>query len=143
MLWWYWIFLGLLLLAADLLTPGGFYVLFFGLAALVVGGLAAPGLIETAWIQWLFFSVLSIVSLLLFRGPLMARVKSIGGAREDVDSVKGETAVLLEDLLPGGTGKAELRGSTWSARNAGESSLAKGQRVRVERLEGLTLWVKS
>ncbi|MGH7232752.1 MAG: NfeD family protein [Nitrospiraceae bacterium] len=143
MLWWYWIFLGLLLLAADLITPGGFYLLFFGLAALVVGGLVGPGFIDMAWLQWLLFSVLSIVSLLLFRGPLMARIKPIGGTRGDVDTLTGETAVLLENLIPGGVGKAELRGSTWNARNAGDVNVTKGQRVRVERVDGLTLWIRS
>jgi membrane protein implicated in regulation of membrane protease activity len=142
MLWWYWIFLGLLLLAADLITPGGFYLLFFGLAALAVGAIAASDLIQPAWVQWLLFSVLSVVSLLAFRGPLMARMKSLEGSRSDVDTMMGETAVLLDDLTPGGTGKAEMRGSTWTARNAGDVSLTKGQRVRVERVDGLTLSVK-
>ena len=32
MLWWYWLLLGLLLLGAEMMTPGGFYILFFGLA---------------------------------------------------------------------------------------------------------------
>jgi membrane protein implicated in regulation of membrane protease activity len=142
MLWWYWIFLGLLLLAADLITPGGFYLLFFGLAALAVGAIAASDLIQPAWVQWLLFSVLSVVSLLAFRGPLMARMKSLEGSRRDVDTMMGETAVLLDDLTPGGTGKAEMRGSTWTARNAGDVSLTKGQRVRIERVDGLTLSVK-
>jgi membrane protein implicated in regulation of membrane protease activity len=141
MLWWYWIFLGLLLLAADLIMPGGFYLLFFGLAALAVGAIAASDWVQPAWVQWLLFSVLSVVSLLVFRGPLMARVKSLEGARTEVDTMLGETAVLLDDLTPGGIGKAEMRGSTWTARNTGHVNLTKGQRVRVERVEGLTLSV--
>lgn len=142
MLWWNWIFLGLILLAADLITPGGFYILFFGLAALLVGGLAGVGAIETAWLQWLLFSVMAIVSMVFFRGPLMARLKSVSGTGGDVDSMVGEMAVALDDFSPGSLGKAELRGSTWNARNAGEVNLTKGQRVRVERVEGLTLWIK-
>jgi membrane protein implicated in regulation of membrane protease activity len=59
-----------------------------------------------------------------------------------MDSMVGETAVLTEDLQPGHTGKAELRGSTWSARNVGPSSLSMGQRVTVKKVEGLTLWVR-
>jgi membrane protein implicated in regulation of membrane protease activity len=140
MLWWNWIFLGLILLAADLITPGGFYILFFGLAALVVGGLAGVGAIEVAWLQWLLFSVMAIVSMVLFRGPLMARLKPISGG--EVDSMVGEMALALDDFSPGGVGKAELRGSTWNARNAGDVKLTKGQRVRVERVDGLTLWIK-
>ncbi len=43
MIWWYWMLLGLVLLGAEMVTPGGFYILFFGLAALVVGTLAGAG----------------------------------------------------------------------------------------------------
>ena len=35
--WWLWILLGLLLFLAELTTPGGFYILFFGIGAVIVG----------------------------------------------------------------------------------------------------------
>lgn len=143
MTWWYWLLIGFGLLGTEILTPGGFYLLFFGLAALVVGVLVGLGMEEPIWLQWLLFSGLSIGSLLLFRGPLLARMQSVERGTPEVDSLVGERAICLEDLSPGGIGKAELRGSTWTARNAGQASLAKGQRGRVERVEGLTLWIKS
>ncbi len=40
-----------------MLTPGGFYILFFGLAALAVGAVAGVGFILSEWLQWLLFSV--------------------------------------------------------------------------------------
>ena len=43
MIWWYWMVLGLLLLGLELATPGGFFLLFFGVGALLVGGLAIIG----------------------------------------------------------------------------------------------------
>ncbi len=43
MIWWYWMLLGLVLLGAEMVTPGGFYILFFGLAALIVGSCDRPG----------------------------------------------------------------------------------------------------
>ena len=33
MIWWYWMLVGLVLLGVEMVTPGGFYILFFGLAA--------------------------------------------------------------------------------------------------------------
>jgi membrane protein implicated in regulation of membrane protease activity len=141
MIWWHWLLLGMALLAAEMMTPGGFYLLFFGLAAVAVGALTGFGLVEQGWVQWLLFSGLSIASLLLFRGPLLARIKSREPKGLDVDSLTGEIAVPLEDLAPGGSGKAELRGTTWSVRNAGQTVLIKGQRGRVKRVDGLTLWI--
>lgn len=143
MVWWNWLLLGLVLLAAEMATPGGFYILFFGLAALIVGALAGLEWLNTAWLQWLLFSILSIISLFLFRNSLLVWMKAREPVGQDVDSMVGETAVLAEDLLPGDLGKVELRGTTWSARNVGQAVLTKGHRARVERVDGLTLWISS
>jgi membrane protein implicated in regulation of membrane protease activity len=141
MIWWSWFLAGLVLMAMEMLTPGGFFLMFFGLAALVVGTLLALGLDLPAWLQWVLFSGLSVASLLLFRGPLLARMKAAEPKQRDVDSLVGESATVLEDLPPGAQGKAELRGSAWTARNAGHSVLVKGQRSRVKRVDGLTIWI--
>ena len=58
-----------------------------------------------------------------------------------MDSMVGEVATVLEDLPVQAAGKAELRGSTWTVRNVGESPLTKGQRSQVIRVDGLTLWI--
>ncbi len=141
MVWWYWMLIGLVLLGAEMITPGGFYILFFGLAALVVGSLTGLGLVEAEWLQWLSFSGLAVLSLLIFRGPLLAWIKTQEVESPAVDSMGGETAIPLEDLAPGDTGKAELRGTTWTVHNAGSALLRKNQRCKVERVEGLTLWI--
>ena len=141
MIWWYWMLIGLVLLGAEMVTPGGFYILFFGLAALAVGTLAGVGLVQAEWLQWLLFSGLAILSLLIFRGPLLAWIKTQDNEVPNVDSMAGESAIPLEDLVPGGTGKAELRGTTWTAHNAGAALLKKHQRCKVDRVEGLTLWI--
>lgn len=142
MVWWYWLFLGLALAGAEMAAPGGFYLLFFGIAALVVGALAGTGLVETAWLQWLLFSGLAVVSLLLFRGPLLRLMQEHERHAKPVDTMVGEIAILIENVPPGQTGKAELRGTTWNVRNAGASELAHGQRATVTKVDGLTLWLK-
>ena len=141
MAWWVWALAGLGLLAVEVLTPGGFFVLFFGLAALVVGLLVAIGVGGPPWVQWLMFSVLSVVSLLMFRRRLIDYFKA-GETGVGVETLIGEAGVLLDDSAPGALGKAELRGTVWTVRNADTRALPRGRRVRVERVEGLTLWVR-
>ena len=140
MAWWVWILVGLGLLAAEMVTPGGFFAVFFGLAALLVGVLAALGLSGPPWLEWLLFSMFSVLGVAVFRRPLMRRFNMTGGAKT-VDRMEKETAVVLEDVNPDGAGKAEMRGTTWTARTAGSLTLTKGQRCRIERIEGLTLWL--
>jgi hypothetical protein len=142
MAWWLWVLLGFILLAFEIATPGGFFVAFFGVAALVIGLLTGAHVVEPGWAQWLLFSVLSVASVLLFRRPLLEWMKRREPQRPAVDTLIGETAVLIEDLPAGGYGKAEMRGTSWSVRSREAAALRRGQRCRVEQVEGLTLWVR-
>ena len=141
MTWWYWLVLGLVLIALEMASAGGFYIIFFGVAAVVVAGLAGAGLIAANWLQWLLFSVFSVMSLVLFRNPLM-RTLNLGAGAADIDTLAGETGTALEDMSAGANGRVELRGTTWSARNTGSTPLARGHRCVVVRAERLTLLVK-
>lgn len=141
MLWWVWILLGFLLLLTELLTPGGLYLLFFGIAAIIVGLMAGLDLIGPPWMQWLSFSILSVLALSLFRRPLLRRLRPATQGIE-VDSLVGQTAIALDDIAVDAVGRAELRGSAWSARNVGGNLLARGQRCTVEKVDGLMLLVR-
>lgn len=74
--WWMWVLVGLLLLLVELVTPGGFYFIFFGIGAVVVGVLAGLGAGGLVWFQFLLFSILSLVSLWLFREKLLKLTES-------------------------------------------------------------------
>jgi len=139
--WWLWAALGLLLMAAELIVPTGFFVFFFGMGALVTGLATAIGLVQTLVPQALLLLVVSAASVALFRKPLMATFHKGGHVRK-VDSLAGETAVAIDAIAPGDVGKVELRGSTWSASNSGDAAIAAGARCRVESVEGLTLRVR-
>ena len=142
MAWWLWMLLGFALVGCEVMTPGGFFFLFFGLGAITVGVLAALGAGGPGWVQWLLFSLISIGFLVPLRGRLLRRVATGDDAAACVDALVGQVAVLLDDLPPGEIGKAELRGTAWNARNEGERALRRGQRGRVTRVDGLTLWLQ-
>ncbi|HEY8155433.1 MAG TPA: NfeD family protein [Myxococcota bacterium] len=138
--WWGWIVVGALLLSSELFVPTDFFLVFLGVAALLVGGLGLTGLALPAWAQWLLFAALSLVLLVTVRGRLKKRLPT-GDPRVD-DTLVGEVAVIRERLEAGATGAAELRGSRWNARNLDATALEPGARVRVERVEGLVLHVR-
>jgi membrane protein implicated in regulation of membrane protease activity len=60
-----------------------------------------------------------------------------------VDTLVGEVATVIENIQAGSVGKAELRGTSWNARNMGSQDLARGQRCRVESVDGLTLFIRA
>jgi len=146
MLWWHWSILGFGLVGVEILTLGGlgnFYFLFFGMAALMVSVFTWAGLVEAAWIQWFLFAILGIISLLVMKKPLQNKRSLNGKDEPDVDSMVGEIATVLESLEPQAIGKVELRGSTWTARNAGENILEKNTIAKIVRVDGLTLWIQA
>jgi len=138
MLWWHWLALGLILVALEMAASGGFYVIFFGIAALAIGGLHLFDAAGPLWFQFLLFSVLSVGSLLLFRRPFL-RLLHLDAPGADVDSLVGEIAVPLEDIAPGAVGRAELRGTVWSARNVSRSGLVRGERCAVVHVDRLMI----
>jgi hypothetical protein len=140
-LWWHWLVLGLLLAVAEMATAGGFYIIFFGVGALIVGALSAFGLAGPEWVQLLLFTVFSVGSLLLFRSRLLTWLQ-VEPQKPPMDTLVGEIGVAREDLTPGGVGQVELRGTAWSGRNDTAVVLARGSRCRVVRVEGLLLHVE-
>lgn len=140
MIWWSWVLFGLVLCLGELLTPGGFVILFFGASAIGIGILELVGLVNTPWLQWFLFSVLSILALVVLRRPLKERFQS---KKPDTlsDNVSGEIAAAIKDIPAGSIGQVELRGTNWRAENIGVNTISKGESCRIEVVEGVTLKV--
>ncbi|MBP7776957.1 MAG: NfeD family protein [Acidobacteria bacterium] len=137
--WWIWLAGGFVLLVLELVTPSGFFIMFFGVGAILTGVVASTGALTGMAAQWLIFTVISVLSLLLFRGKIQARVEPV--SRPPVDSLVGEIAFPVESMPPGAVGRVALRGSNWEARNVGDTPLGANQRCRVTRVLGLQLGV--
>ena len=142
MLWWHWLVIGLALVALEMATAGGFFVIFFGVAALLIAGLHLLGLTGPLWLDIAMFSVFSVGSLVLFRNPLM-RMLNISGGSVDLDNLLGEIGTAIDDIEPGAIGRLELRGALWTARNTGTIAIARGHRSIVVERDRLTLFIRS
>ena len=140
MTWWFWVALGLVLSAIELATPGGFFVIFFGVAALAIGIAEVAGLGLPVWGQWLAFPVLALIALRLFRQPLLKWLQPAASA--PVDSLVAEVAVPVVAIEAGQRGRAELRGAVWAAHNISPTLVAAGQRCRVVAVNGLELDIR-
>lgn len=141
MVWWHWLVIGLILVALEMAASGGFYVIFFGIAALAIAGLHVLDWAGPIWFQLVLFSAISVGSLLVFRGPLLTWMQ-VGGPGRDVDSFIGDIAVPLEDIPAGAVGRAEMRGAVWSARNQDATTLVRGERCKVVSVDRLTIFLK-
>jgi membrane protein implicated in regulation of membrane protease activity len=140
MQWWAWIAVGAVLLVLELtLIAADFYLVFLGIAALVIGILTLTGIVTAAWLQWLVFAALAAFSMVTFRRWVYERL------RRKLPDVKsgpaGKTVVLPAELGPGESCRLEYCGSSWNALNGGSSSIAAGGSARIDRVDGLTLIV--
>lgn len=138
-LFWIWLILGLALIGAELLS-GTFVILFFGIGALITSLLAFFAVVPLA-LQILVFGLTSLVLLLIFRKRFIKTVSEDEKKRSlsaDVDT----QLILSETLPPRGEAMIAYQGTHWSAVNLEENELKQGTRVRIERTEGIKIFVR-
>ena len=142
MSWWVWIVIGGILLGSELaFVDAQFYLVFLGIAALLVGAVDLAWPSSPVWLQWLIFAALSIGSMVAFRRKLYVMLR--GHVPDMKNGPVGDYVVVSDDLAPGATCRVEYRGTTWDARNDGEHAIAAGTQAKIARVEGLTLRIKS
>lgn len=134
-----WVVGGFVLALFEFVTPAGFYIFFFAVSAILVGMAQGAGLNMPPWVQWAVFTLLSITGLALFREKLLLRFATGKG----MPDIEGGIAIPLADMAPGAFGKAEFRGTHWSARNVGGFAVKAGQRCKVDRTDELTLLIRA
>ncbi|TRL32023.1 NfeD family protein [Rhizobium straminoryzae] len=139
---WSWIIIGLVLLAAELAAPGVFLI-WIGLAAMLVGALSLFFWEQSLWswqLQLVIFAALAVAITLIGR-RLFAHAH--GESDEPMlnrrgDSLVGRTATLAEPIREG-RGRIKLDDSWWSVSGP---DLPAGMRVRVAAWTGTELIVE-
>lgn len=140
MTWWGWMILGAVLLSAELFAiDAQFYLVFLGIAAMLVSLAGLVGVAMPVWVQWLVFAFLSLIFMFTFRKVLHEKIR--GGAKGFRTTIVGATLDVADDLAPGKDARAEFRGTDWTIRNVGDDLISGGARAKVVAVEGLTLHV--
>ena len=140
--WWGWIVVGGVLLGAEMFAVDAeFYLIFLGIAALLVGTTELAGLHLPVWGQWLMFAVLSLTSMVAFRRKFYDKLR--GGIPDMPDSMTGKRIKITEDLAPGDECRVAHRGSEWTARNVGQTAISNGSNATIQSVDGLTLHVSN
>ena len=140
MTWWGWIIAGAILLGAELaFVSAQFYLVLIGSAAILVG-LATLVLPLTDWLQWALFAVLAVVSMVTFRDRLYHRFTHTM-PKVDIGPAGGVITLPIS-LGAGESCQAEYGGSFWTVRNDSDTPIPSGSRVRIARVQDLTLIVR-
>ena len=141
MAWWSWGILGFALLGLELFAiDAQFYLVFAGVAAVVVGLVGLVGIDLPEWAQWVAFAVLSLAAMFTIRRHIYDLVNKTGGK---VSTDIHQRVVVGQALEPGKSCRIEYRGSGWTAVNIGKAPISAGGEARIESIDGLTLHVRS
>lgn len=138
----FWLILGMLLMIAEVLTPGVFVVIFFGIGAFIVGVLTWLGLLQEVTWQLLWFGCLSIALLLVARRRFKHLLKGdISGLGHTGDNdMLGKPVTVLESFA-NGRGEVYFRGARWLA--VSEEPLQKDDTAWITAQTNITLTVAS
>ncbi len=140
-LWHGWVVAGVVLIIAEIFTPG-FVVACFGIACFPAALLAALGASLT-W-QLAVFAASTLAVVLGIR-PFFSRHLSSaqGNAKTNVDALPGQTAFVTQTIDSSqDTGRAKIAGDDWRAIAADETVIEAGQRVTVLKVDGTKLLVE-
>ncbi|CAN5299814.1 MAG: NfeD family protein [Pyrinomonadaceae bacterium] len=143
--WILWAVLGLILIVAEILTPG-FVLLWFGVGAMAAALASLAGFGYP--LQFLIFFIVSVAltaaSRTIFVNYFVRQQDEGGELKTGVDALPGKVGTVV--ISSRGTlqeGAVKVFGSTWTAFPAeGESPLEAGDRVVVERVEGASIYVR-
>lgn len=130
-----WLIVGLLLIAAEVLS-GDFVLIMLGAAALAAAGSAA--LSAPIWVDVLVFAVTSLGLITLARPVLKHRLQPAEITLTNAQALLGGQAVVVE-TVDAQRGQVKLNGEIWSARAFDEAEvLEPGRAVTVMDISGAT-----
>ena len=135
---WFWLSLGLVLGVAEMVAPG-FFLMWLGLAALIVGGLDYFLPITVAY-QVAMFATLSVLTVFAGKKFLQDNPIETDDAKLNDRGARltGEIVTVVE-AITNGNGRVKVGDSVWSARGV---DAAIGSRVRVTGADGAVLLVE-
>lgn len=137
---WGWLGLGLLLIGAEIIVAPGTYLLWIGLAALIMAGIMGLFALPTG-LEFALFGLLALAC--GFLGWRIYGARAQDDAARDLHNPEvtlvGRTAILVV-AIEAGAGQAKLDDTFWRATGP---DLPAGTRVKVRAVDGSTLVVEA
>lgn len=137
---WHWLILGFVLLIAEILIPGVF-LLWWGLAAIVVAGLTACINALTLPLSGIIYAVLATIFSILWwkyqhnRDQADERFSILNHRNQAMLKSRG----VVQEMGNNGIGRGRFGDTTWRIQG---TDLAIGDIVEVQAVNGITLMVK-
>ena len=140
----YWLIIGIILSVVEIITPG-FVVIWFGISAILVSVISYIG-VENLTVQVVIFSMSSLTLTALSRTIFKKYfIKSSPGSKlkTSLDKLVDSTGVVIEEINNNKSqGRVLVNSENWAARSSDNSIIKVGNKISVEKIEGIKLIVK-
>ncbi len=133
-----WLFIGIIMLIAEIFTPG-FVLGLIGVAAVLTSIVSL--IFKNTYMQLFFFGVF-LVLLAVFVRPIFVKFFFKGSKKSNVDALIGKECIVTEDINSSkGTGYIKIGADYLKAISSNNEIIRKGSVVRIESLAGITVTV--
>ena len=135
-----WMIVASLMILLELLTFGNLITIWFFFGA--IAALIATLFTNVVVIQVLVFTIVTVLSLVLVRPIAQKVLSSENPIATNADRVIGEKLVLEKEITPNSWGQVLYSGTLWSCIAVDNQVIAKGETVRVVKIDGVKLVVE-
>ena len=144
MIWWIWVAVGVVMLVLEMAISTDFFMLFMGVAAIIVGflifGLSYADIeLSFTSASYIFLALSVFLLFYLRKKALRALYKS---STEPNFDLVGEEVLILSEIPVGSVGEGETRGTVWQVRNESNNPLPEKSVQRVTKKDGIILIVE-
>jgi membrane protein implicated in regulation of membrane protease activity len=134
-----WIMVGLGLCLLEIFTPG-FFVMLFGVSAIITGVAEKLGLSQQG--QWILFVVLCLVLIVFVRKYLVQMLDRQPTQMANVGGLIGKQATVIKDIQRDSLkGRVRIEGEDWIAITEEDTVFSSGSYVEVKSISGTKLIV--
>lgn len=135
---WLLLFIVFLMAEASTVTVTSLWFAIGAMAAMITSFLGGE-----FWLQAIVFFAVSIVCLCALR-PLTKKYFTPKITRTNVDAIVGTTGIVVETVQNDlSRGRVKLGGMEWSARSSAGEILEEGTQIKVDRVEGVKVFVSA
>ncbi|GIX41015.1 MAG: hypothetical protein KatS3mg129_0748 [Leptospiraceae bacterium] len=138
----FWVLLGFILSLLEIFIPG-MIIIFFGISSFIMAILVYFGFISNLIYQFFYWSIISILLVLLLRRFVIKYFPSLEKNEFSKDSLEGQKGIVIEEVNPyTGKGRVKVSGTYWKAISSLGTIIPVGKEIIVEKQDGLLLYVR-
>ncbi|MCQ2979553.1 MAG: NfeD family protein [Clostridia bacterium] len=137
--WTIWVIAAVIFAIIEIYTPS-FFIIWFSVGS--IGAAITSIFTDNTLIQIGVFIVLSLVLVLSTKRLTDKFITKKNSYKTNSDKLIGKVGLVIEDINPiESLGRVKIQGESWKATSTDNKEIEKGSKVKVDKIDGVTLYV--